>query len=142
VDYQAKEDEITQYIADRFNGFAETPITHFLNEFLDLDQYKFDSSLWFSFDGYDYQDLTNQSRMETCELRVFITERNDTEQALHTRLRGHVSAFYAMFEAGQCNFGGIVDMGLIASVRFYDAVEGDKGRKLAEITMNLIKETI
>jgi hypothetical protein len=142
VDYQAKEDELTQYIADNFNRFAAKPITHFLNEYLDLDQQKFDAILWFSFDGYDYQELSNQSRMETCELRVFITERNDTETALHTRLRDHAGAFYAMFEAGGCNFGGIVDLGMIASVRFYDAVEGDKGKKLAEIAMNLVKETI
>jgi hypothetical protein len=142
VDYQNKEDEIVEFVKNNFNEFTEKPINHFLNEYLDLDQYKYDSSLWFSFDDYNYQELTNQSRLETCNLRVFVVVRNDKENELHTKLRGYASSFYNMFENSVYNFGGVVDMGLITGVNFYDAVEGDKSKKLAELTMTLVRETI
>jgi hypothetical protein len=142
MDYQTKENDIVEYIENNFNNFTDKPINHYLNEFLDLDQYKYDSSLWFSFDDYNYQELTNESRLETCNLRIFIMVRNEKENELHTRLRNYASAFYNMFENSIYNFGGIIDMGLITSVNFYDAVEGDKNKKLVEITMTLIRETI
>jgi hypothetical protein len=142
MDYQTKEDEIVEYIKNNFNNFTDKPINYYLNEFLDLDQYKYNSSIWFSFDDYNYQELTNESRLETCNLRIFIVVRNEKENELHTLLRNYASAFYNMFEASVYNFGGIIDMGLITAVNFYDAVEGDKSKKLAEITMTLVRETI
>jgi hypothetical protein len=47
-----------------------------------------------------------------------------------------------MFEQTGCNFGGVVDYGVITGMNFYDAVEGDKSKKLAEATLTLFRETI
>jgi hypothetical protein len=143
MNYQEKENAIVSYVEDNFNTFNDNlRLEHFINEFLDLDQYNFNSSLWFSFDGYTYEDLTNQSKLETSTLRVFIVVRNDKEKDLHERLRSYAGSFYNMFVESGLNFGGAVDTGIITSVNFYDAVEGDKGKKLCELALSLLKETI
>jgi hypothetical protein len=47
-----------------------------------------------------------------------------------------------MFEASGYRFSGIVDIGIITEAHFFDAVEGNSGVKLCEITLSLHKETI
>jgi hypothetical protein len=102
----------------------------------------YDNALFFQFDDYGYEELTNQSRLETCNMRIFIVVRNGIEKDLHERLRDYATAFYTMFEESVYNFGGAVDTGMITAVGFYDAVEGNKNIKLCEITLSLLKETI
>jgi hypothetical protein len=146
MNYQEKEDLIIAYVEDHFNEFASDstvpPVKHFINEFLDFDKYNYDNSLFFQFDNYAYEELTLSSKLETGNMRIFIVVRNDTERVLHERLRQYASSFWNMFEASRYSFSGIVDIGTISSVNFFDAVEGNSGIKLAEITMSLAKETI
>jgi ABC-type long-subunit fatty acid transport system fused permease/ATPase subunit len=121
---------------------GERPLEHFINEFLDLEHYVYDNTLFFQFDQYEYGELTNQSKLETLNMRVFIVARNGVEKELHRRLRNYATAFYAMFEKSGCNLGGIADAGIITAAHFYDAVEANKNIKLCEITLSLLKETI
>jgi hypothetical protein len=143
MDYQNKENEIVGFVKDNFNKYnGSVKIDHYVNEFLDLDQYAYDNSVWFSFEDYSYEDLTNSSKLETCNLKVYIVVRNDKEKTLHERLRSYAGSFYNMFEDSGYSFRGIIDMGVINAVHFYDAVEGDKNKKLVEIGMALFRETI
>jgi hypothetical protein len=146
MNYQEKEDLIVNYVKDHFNEFAPDPavppVKYFINEFLDFDKYNYDHTLFFEFDNYAYEDLTLSSKLETGNMRIFIVARNDKEQALHERLRQYASAFWDMFEASRHCFSGIVDIGMITGVHFFDAVEGNSGIKLCEITLSLNKETI
>jgi hypothetical protein len=145
MDFRLKENEITEYVENNFNSNVPEDVNHiehFINEFLDFDHYVYDNTLFFQFDNYDYEELTNQSRLETCNMRIFIVVRNGREKELHERLRDYVTAFYTMFEKSVYNLGGIVDTGMITAVGFYDAVEGNKNIKLCEITLSLLKETI
>jgi hypothetical protein len=145
MDYQEKEDLIVNYVKDNFNNHVPEggrPIEHFINEFLDIDSYVYDNALFFQFDNYAYEDLTNQSNLETGNIRIFIVVRNDKEKKLHERLRNYATAFYTMFEESVYNLGGIVDTGMITAVKFYDAVEGNKNIKLCEMALSLLKETI
>jgi hypothetical protein len=146
VDYQEKEALIVTYVEAKFNEFMPSPdvppVKHFVNEFLDFDKYNYDNTLFFQFDQYAYEELTFNSKLETGNMRIFIVVRNDKEQALHERLRQYASAFWNMFEASRYCFSGIVDIGMITGVNFFDAAEGNSGIKLAEITMSLSKETI
>jgi hypothetical protein len=145
MDYRLKETEIVDYIKDNFNAGVPSGgslIEHFINEFMDLDHYVYDNALFFQFDNYAYEELSNQSRLETCNMRIFIVVRNGIEKELHERLRDYATAFYTMFENSVYSLGGIVDIGIITDVNFYDAVEGNKNIKLCEITMALSKETI
>jgi hypothetical protein len=145
MDYRLKENEIVDYVKDNFNGCVpegRNPIEHFINEFLDFDHYVYDNALFFQFDDYSYEELSNQSKLETGNMRIFIVVRNGREQELHERLRDYATAFYIMFEKSVYSLGGIVDIGMITAVNFYDAVEGNKNIKLCEITLNLLKETI
>jgi hypothetical protein len=145
MNYQEKEDLIVNYVKDHFNEFlpdpAVPPVKHFINEFLDFDKYNYDASLFFEFDHYAYEELTVNSKLETGNMRIFIVVRNDTERVLHEKLRQYASAFWNMFEASRYSFSGIVDIGMITGVHFFDAAEGNSGIKLAEITMALSKET-
>jgi hypothetical protein len=146
MDYQEKEDLIVNYVRDKFNSFAPSsdvpPVKYFINEFLDFDKYNYDNALFFQFDDYAYEELTFSSKLETGNMRIFIVSRNDKEQILHERLRRYASSFWNMFEASGYSFAGIVDMGMITGARFFDAVEGNSGIKLCEITLSLSKETI
>jgi hypothetical protein len=146
MDYQEKEDLIVAYVEDKFNEFAPSPdvppVKYFINEFLDFDKYNYDNTLFFQFDNYAYEELTFNSKLETGNMRIFIVVRNDKERALHERLRQYASAFWNMFEASRYCFSGIIDIGMITGVNFFDAVEGNSGIKLCEITLSLSKETI
>jgi hypothetical protein len=145
MDYQEKEDLIVNYVKDNFNKFvpeSAPPVEYFVNEFLDFDRYAYSNTLFFQFDNYSYEELTFNSKLEACNMRVFIAVRNDKERPLHERLRSYASAFWNMFEASRYSFSGIIDIGIISGVSFFDAVEGNSGIKLAEITMSLSKETI
>jgi hypothetical protein len=145
MDYRLKENEITGYVEDNFNGCLPegvNPVEHFINEFLDFDHYVYDNALFFQFDHYAYEELSNQSKLETCNMRIFIVVRNGVEKELHGRLRDYATAFYTLFEKSGYSLGGIVDIGMITDAGFYDAVEGNKNIKLCEITLALSKETI
>jgi hypothetical protein len=146
MDYQEKEDLIVNYIKSYFNAFLPEEgvplMKHFVNEFLDFDKHGYDNTIFFQFDNYDYEELTFNSKLESCNMQIFIVVRNDKEQALHERLRRYSSAFWDMFEASRYSFSGIVDIGMITSVNFFDAVEGNSGVKLCSITLSLRKETI
>jgi hypothetical protein len=80
--------------------------------------------------------------LETINFRIFIVVKNDTEKLLHTKLRDYTSALYNLFVKTGYNFNGIMDYGMITNVNFYDAVEGDKSKKLSETTLTLFRETI
>jgi hypothetical protein len=145
MNYQEKENGIVEYVKNNFNKYAtdaEETINHFLNEFLDFDRYVYNNALFFNFENYNYEELTNTTRLENSNMRIFIVVRGDTESKLHEKLRTFASTFYTMFESSKYNFEGIVDYGMITAVNFFDAVEGDKNKKLCEITLSLVKETI
>jgi hypothetical protein len=141
MDYEKKEQDIVSYVEANFNNFTETPVNYYLNEYLDFDAFNYDKAIFFQFNGYDYQELTNESQLETLDMEVFIVVRNDTEKSLHKLLRHYAGAFFNMFEASGCNLGGIADIGTITEVKFYDAVEGNKNIKLCNIKLTLLKET-
>jgi hypothetical protein len=142
MDYETNENQIVEYIRGNFNNFTDNSVSHFINEFLDFDMYTFDKSMFFQFDGYEYDRLTNESKLETLGMSVFIVVRNDTEKNLHKLSREYASAFYNMFEASGYNFYGLVDSGVISEIKFYDAVEGNKGIKLVKIDITTFRETI
>ena len=144
MDYQCKEERILEFIQDNFNAYLPgeglKPIVHFLNEWLDLDRFNYDATLWTYFNAYAYQDLSNESRLETGNLTIYIVVRNSAESTLHKRLRDYASAFFTMFERTGCNFGGCADYGIIESVNFYDAAEGNPALKVVEINVTFYKE--
>jgi hypothetical protein len=143
MNYEEKENKIIDYVRDNFNSFTnDDNIDHYINEYLDFDLYTMNKIIFFQFENYEYQELTNSSNLETANMSVFIVIRNDTEKNLHKKLRIFASAFYNMFEKSGCNFNGIVDQGMITNVFFYDAVEANKNIKLCKFDLTLYKETI
>jgi hypothetical protein len=141
MDYQEQENKIIEYISNNFNKYnTNVKIDHYINEFLDFDLYNYDESLWFSFENYSYEDLTNESKLQTNGLKIYIVARNDTEKNLHKKTRDYATAFYNMFGDSNLNFKGIIDTGIITDVHFFDAVEADKSKKLVEIDLTLLKE--
>jgi hypothetical protein len=142
MDYKQKESDIIEYVQDNFNKFVENgkTIGHYINEFLDFDTYNFDNSVFFEFDSYSYEWISNESQLETLSMAVFIVVRNDIERNLHDNLRDYATSFYKMFVFSECNFSGLFDQGIISSVEFFDAAEGNPGIKLAKINITLFKE--
>jgi hypothetical protein len=144
MDYKQKEENIVKYVQDNFNDYVENgkPVDRYINEFLDFDTFNYDNSVFFEFDNYSYEQISNESQLETLSMAIFIAVRNDTERNLHDNLRNYATAFYKMFEGSGCNFRGLFDQGIITDVDFYDAVEGDKSKKLCKMDITLYKETI
>jgi hypothetical protein len=141
MNYEEQENRIVEFVSKNFNKYNNNvKIDHFINEFLDFDQYVYDNSLWFSFEDYSYEDLTNESKLQTSNLKIYIVARNDTEKNLHERTRAYATSFYNMFQDNNLNFKGLIDQGIINDVHFYDAVEGDKSKKLVELSLTLFKE--
>jgi hypothetical protein len=145
IDYKNKETEVIDFIKNNFNNYlteGSEEIKHFINEYLDFDKFNYSSTIWFEFDNYNYQELTNESKLETSNFRVFIVVKNNKETELHSALRDYATALYNMFESTGYNLGGTFDYGMITDVNFFDAVKGDKNKKLSEITFTMFRETI
>jgi hypothetical protein len=140
MDYQKQENDIVSFIENNFNKYNDnTKIDHYINEFLDFDQYQYDNSMFFNFLNFTYDDLTNESKLQTGNMIIYIVVRNDTEKNLHKKLRDYATSFYNML-VDNMDLSGIIDQGSISEVHFYDQVEGNKNLKLAEIHMILFKE--
>lgn len=145
MDYREQQNSIKTYIETYYPQYltqAEKPqIEAYIDDFLDLDKYSKSRQLFYFFDYYNYEYLSNQSESEEFEFKVYIVFKNDRVQNLRDNLLDYTSIFYTMFDQSGRNLGGIADYGQITSVEFFPAAEGHREVKIAEITIKLFTET-
>ena len=145
MDFKAQQNSIKKYISDNFKttlAAGNLPdMDAYIDDYLDLDKYSKAKQLFYFFNYYNYDDLTNESGAEEFEFSIFLVFKNNTVETLRTQMLDYTSAFCNMFRASGENLGGIADYGRIQSVEFFPAAEGHKEVKVAEIIIKLFTET-
>lgn len=139
MDFYELQQKIENYIKEKFSAFLENENLSkpsFVSDYLDLDKYKSNFTIFFDFNSYNFENLSNESMTANLTLDLFFVARNGTSDTLKKNLMNYVSKFYSFFYSER-SFCGIVDFGTITEINNYDAVFGDKGIKITQITMNL-----
>lgn len=139
MDFFELQEKIENYIKENFSAYLQNEnlkSPSFVSDYLDLDKYKSNFTIFFDFDSYNFENLTNESMKANLTLDLFFVARGATSATLKKNLMNYVSKFYSFFYAER-SFSGIVDFGTITEINNYDAVQGDKGIKISQITLNL-----
>ena len=149
------EDKVKEYIENTFPAYLGelAAVDEYTDDFIDLDKHRKAVTVFYDFASYSFDELSNMSRDETCELHVFFALRGAKEADLRDNARKYASAFYNFFyddgdsdsgvtveEYCNRNFAGLVDTGIVQTVAFYDAAEGNTNIKIAELTLSLKME--
>jgi hypothetical protein len=143
IDFLKQQNGIIEYIKERYKEYLPEGLPEpndYTTSFLNLDQYKNDTTIFINFGDYTFERKTNESELQETELVIYIVVRNETPDALRTRMLGYTTAFYQMFDDCGQDFDGLVDYGKINEITPYEYVEGTKNIKLAEITLALRNE--
>jgi hypothetical protein len=140
LDFLQQQETIIEYIENNYKNYMVeglNPPNDYVNDFLDLDAYKNNTTMFFSFPTYLFERNTNESELQELDMTVFIVVRNDTPKVLKKNILKYTTSFYKFFDSTESCFGGLVDYGRINEISFYDFVEGQKNLKIAEINMVL-----
>jgi hypothetical protein len=141
IDFLKQQDDIVNYVKTNFKEYYGTlPDPSYTTDFLDFDKYKENVTVFFDFNQNYFDYLTNESESQEMRLSMFIAVRNDLTDKLREKMLKYASSLISMFLDDDANFGGIVDYGKVDTVNFYNAIEGVKGLKVAEIGFVLTKE--
>jgi hypothetical protein len=143
INFLEQQDRIIEYIKEHYaeyipEGYHEP--NNYTSDFIDLDRFKNDFTVFFDFGHYMFELKTNESELQEIELAVFLLVRNDKSKNLREKMLEYATAFYQMFDYSDQCFDGVVDYGKISSIIFYDWVEGLENIKVAEITLTLRSE--
>lgn len=140
------EEDIIDFIRNNFNehliDLPQLSEDDFVFDFLDFDKYKRSNVFFFDFPEFYFQSLSNMDNQENITMHVYVKCTNGTSKELKKRCTAYTSAFYNFFEESPCNrsFCGLIDYGIINSVTFYDAAEGNINIKVADIQLQLTLE--
>lgn len=148
IDFVSFESAIKTYIQNNFGSYLGTlpAVSEWTDDFLDLDKHKKAVTVFFDFPRYSFGELSNMSRDEDVEFHVIFVVRGGKEDVLKANVRKYAAAFYNFFYDEEkttiqspCDrsFAGLVDTGIISSVAFYDAAEGNPSVKICDVQMSL-----
>ena len=144
INFKSYQDGIKDYIETNLMALLEESgmdnFTAYVDDFVDFDKYTQSKVLFYDFGEYTFEALSNESEAEDLEFKVVLAFRGSQNATLKDNALTYAAAFYQMFEASGNNFGGLADYGRIETVNFYNAVEGSKNIKLAELTIFLHTE--
>jgi hypothetical protein len=142
IDFLEQQDTIIAYIKEYYKDFIEglPEPNEYTTDFLDLDKYKNNFTMFINFGGYTFDWKTNESELQETELFVYLVLRNAPSKTLRDNMLKYTTAFYQMFdESNQC-FSGAVDYGKISEINFYEWAEANKSIKISEIHLILRNE--
>jgi hypothetical protein len=143
VNFFSQQNEIKDFIETNYKDYmldGLSPPQAYVDDFLDLDKYRQDFSLFFNFSSYTFERETNISENQETVLTVFLVVRNDDGDMLREKLLKYATSFYKFFDDTDRNFGGLVDYGKIESLTFFNAAEGQKNVKVAQVDIVLHNE--
>lgn len=143
INFLEQQDRILDYIQNHYEEYIPEgygPPDNYTSDFMDLDKYKNDFTVFFDFGTYTFSLKTNESELQEFILTTNLVVRNDKSEKLRKKILEYVTAFYQMFDQSDQCFDGAVDYGKINSITFFDWVEGSKNLKVAEIELLLRNE--
>lgn len=143
VNFLAQQNRIIEYIKEHYGeyipeGYAQPD--NYTSDFMDLDKYKNNFTVFFDFGTYTFSLKTNESELQEFILTINLVVRNEESEKLRKKILEYATAFYQMFDQSEQCFDGAVDYGKINSITFFDWVEGSKNLKVAEIELLLRNE--
>jgi hypothetical protein len=143
ADFLKQQNDIEAFIEAEYRNYMSgglPPPRAYIDDFLDLDKYRQDFTLFFNFASLSFERETNSSENQETLLAVFLVVRNGTPERLREKLLNYAASFYRFFYASGGNFGGIVDYGRIEGITFFNAAEGQKSVRAAQIDIILHNE--
>lgn len=144
TDFLETENAIKDYIKEKLPALLEEMeldnFDGYIEDFLDLDKYAKSKQLFFDFNTYSYDYLTNESENETIDLNIYLTFMKDKPSSLITKMKKYTAALIELFKRSNYSFEGIVDFGKYDSVQFYLAPDGTPDVKISNIHFILTKE--
>ena len=94
IDFEEFENSIINFTKENYknylrNGLAEP--SRYINDFLDFDLYKDTNEIFFDFENYNFNSLSNESEEQKINLKIYIVCRNDKSSELKKKIgRAHV----------------------------------------------------
>lgn len=144
MDFKNQQDAIKTYIEthlpDVLNDMGLSNFDDYIDDFIDLDLYKKSKQLFYNFNNYNFENLSNESETEDLEFSVYFAFRNNKPSELRNQMLNYSTAFYRMFDESGRNLGGISDDGIIQTLSLYPSAEGYKDIKIAELIIHLYTE--
>jgi hypothetical protein len=142
VNFLEQQNSIIAYIKEHYKDFTGSLAepNEYITDFLDLDKYKSNFTMFFNFGGYTFDWKTNESELQETELFIYLVLRNAPSKTLRDNMLEYTTAFYQMFDEGDQCFKGVIDYGKITEINFYEWAEANKGIKISEILLTLRNE--
>lgn len=144
MDFKQHQADIKNYIESNLPSVLQecnlADFDSYIDDFIDLDKYTKSKQLFYSFDYYNYEDISNESNVEDFTFSVLLVFRKGKDSELKENMLNYASAFYRMFELSGNNMKGVADYGIIQNVQFYPFAEGYPEVKIAELTIHLYTE--
>jgi hypothetical protein len=143
ADFLKQQNEIEAFIEAGYRNYMTgglSPPQAYIDDFPDLDKYRQDFTLFFNFASLSFERETNSSENQETLLAVLLVVRNGETGRLREKLLNYAASFYRFFYAAGGNFDGIVDYGKIEGVTFFNAAEGQKNIRAAQIDIVLHNE--
>lgn len=109
----------------------------YIDDYVDLDAYRKPRQLFYQFNAYNFEPLSNESNNAECTFSIFLTFIGQKSSDLSDVMLVYTMALEMMFAKSGNSFEGLYDYGIIESTQFYQAAEGDKNKKVAEITFRM-----
>lgn len=138
--FREREQGIIQFVKDNFPTYSETDFDAYINDFLDLERYQYNTELFFNFGSYFITPLTNESGAGSFSFDVFMVFRGDTPENLMEKMTDFADAFYLMFKENGFNFGGVIDGTMETEVYFFNGAEGNTNTKICQMTFTTTSE--
>lgn len=137
TDFSQIEKQITDFISENFPAFLRDGLEKpkFINDFLDLDKYKFSNTVFFEFNSWNFDYLQTHEQNGKLDFNLFIVCRNDKN--LKEKCLNYATDFYRFFEETGKNLNGLADFGKINYLTMFDAFEGNPEIKVTELTITL-----
>lgn len=138
--FKEREEGIINFVKEIFPNYSETDFEAYVNDFIDLDKYKYDTMLFFNFGSYAITPLTNESGAGSFSFDIYMVFRNDESEVLKDRMTEFADAFFQMFKENGFNFGGVIDGTMETEIYFFNAAEGNPNTKICQMTFTTTSE--
>lgn len=140
-----KQTAIYNYIKNNFKlalseRYGEdTDLDAYIQDFVNLDKYQKSKQMFFDWSNYSFDTLSLDSMVETVELHLILTFRNDTPTNLHNKMMEYAPILYNTITESD-GFNGLVDIVEVTNIEFYEATDTDQNIKVADLTVNMRDE--
>lgn len=138
--FKEREEGIINYVKEMFPNYSENDFDSYVNDFIDLDKYKYDTMLFFNFGSYYITPLTNESGAGSFSFDVYMVFRNEDSETLKDRMTEYADSFFKMFKESDFNFGGVIDGTMETEIYFFNAAGGNPNIKICQMTFTTTSE--